>query len=246
MLYSANISIKIIKSKRGSIIPVEMDRFSRYLQPFKVIRSNSNYLGRLLFKTENNYNNFPMNITPYDEIYVSVDVETAGPSPSRYSLLSIGACLISQPDKSFYIELQPVTEEMLPETFAIHGLSMEALKTNGVPPAEAMASFDSWLKEVVPNDQVPIFVAFNAAFDWMFVSDYFHRYLGHNPFGHAAIDIKAYYMGFKGSTWKETSLQKVSRDYLFGRKISHNAEEDALDQAEIFSRLYKEARNLKT
>jgi len=184
-----------------------------------------------------------MNTTSYDEAYISVDVETAGPSPSRYSLLSIGACLVSQPQRSFYIELQPVNDEMLPEAFAIHGLSIEALIDEGVPPAEAMALFESWLKEVVPEGQVPVFVAFNAPFDWMFVSDYFHRYLGRNPFGHAALDIKAYYMGSTGSSWKETSMRNVSQDYLDGRTISHNAEEDALDQAKIFTRLYEEARN---
>jgi DNA polymerase III epsilon subunit-like protein len=185
-----------------------------------------------------------MNTTSiFDEAYISVDVETAGPSPTRYSLLSIGACSLSQPQKSFYVELQPVNDEMLSESFAIHGLSIEALRANGIPPLEAMIRFESWLQEVVPEDQVPIFVAFNAPFDWMFVSDYFHRYLGHNPFGHAALDIKAYYMGSAGSTWKETSMRNVSQDYLNGRRISHNAAEDALDQAIIFSRLYEEARN---
>ena len=68
-----------------------------------------------------------MNTTSFDEAYISVDVETAGPSPSRYSLLSIGAGLVSQPQRSFYIELQPENDEMLPEAFAIHGLSIETL-----------------------------------------------------------------------------------------------------------------------
>jgi len=60
-----------------------------------------------------------MNNTTYDEAYISVDIETAGPSPSLHSLLSIGACSVSQPNKSFYIELQPVNNEMLPEAFAM-------------------------------------------------------------------------------------------------------------------------------
>jgi DNA polymerase III epsilon subunit-like protein len=185
-----------------------------------------------------------MNNTTYDEAYISVDIETAGPSPSLHSLLSIGACSVSQPNKSFYIELQPVNNEMLPEAFAIHGLSLDELRINGIPPGEAMKRFDSWLNEVVPEDQAPVFVAFNAPFDWIFINDYFHRYLGHNPFGHTAIDIKAYYMGVTGSTWKDTTMKNVSRDYLGGRDISHNAEEDAIDQAKIFSQLYKEARKL--
>ena len=42
------------------------------------------------------------------ELLISVDVETAGPNPSQYSLLSIGACLVDEPDQKFYIELTPV------------------------------------------------------------------------------------------------------------------------------------------
>jgi len=177
-----------------------------------------------------------------NEAFISVDVETAGPNPSQYSLLSIGACTIWGPQRSFYVELQPVNEEMLAEAFAIHGLSIEVLIENGVSPEDAMARFETWLKEVVPVGQPPIFVSFNAPFDWMFVSDYFHRYLGHNPFGHAALDIKSYYMGLNGSSWKETAMRNVSKNVLDGRKISHNALEDAQDQAEIFVRLFDQAR----
>jgi len=183
-----------------------------------------------------------MDINTFDEAYVSVDIETAGPNPGQYSLLSIGACLVSQPEHSFYVELQPVNDNMLPEALEIHGLSLEELKRNGLPPVEAMAKFESWLQEILPPGERPQFVAFNAPFDWMFVNDYFHRFLGHNPFGHTALDIKAYYMGYKRSSWKETTMMNVSIEYLEGRSISHNALEDAIDQATIFSRLYHQTR----
>ena len=62
------------------------------------------------------------------EVYICVDVETAGPVPSQYALLSIGACLVEEPERSFYIELQPDREEFLPEAMAISGLSPEDLK----------------------------------------------------------------------------------------------------------------------
>jgi ribonuclease T len=178
----------------------------------------------------------------FDETYISVDVETAGPNPSQYSLLSIGACSVSDPENNFYIELQPLNDKLLPEAFAIHQLSLKALKSNGVPPPEAMAKFDTWLSGVGPEERKPVFVAFNAPFDWMFISDYFHRFLGHNPFGHSALDMKAFYMGLHGSSWKNTAMNRVAIDYLEGRQISHNALEDARDQAQIFTRLYTQAR----
>ena len=184
-----------------------------------------------------------MPATAFDEMYISVDIETAGPNPSQYSLLAIGACSVAQPKISFYIELKPVNDQLLPEAHAIHNLSIQDLKSRGTAPEKAMAEFAAWLEEVVPPGERPVFVAFNAPFDWMFVSDYFHRYLGGNPFGHAALDMKAFYMGLHGSSWKETAMSNVAEGYLDGRQISHNALEDAQDQAQIFTRLYNLSRN---
>jgi hypothetical protein len=71
----------------------------------------------------------------------------------------------------------------------------------------------------------------------MFVCDYFHRYLGRNPFGHAALDIKSLFMGVAGETWFETSLERVSERVLEGQSLNHNALEDARLQGEIFRHL---------
>ena len=38
------------------------------------------------------------------ETYISVDVEAAGPIPGAYSLLAIGACVVGNINKTFYIE----------------------------------------------------------------------------------------------------------------------------------------------
>ena len=35
--------------------------------------------------------------------YISVDIETAGPNPSQYAMLSIGACLVCEPQRTFYL-----------------------------------------------------------------------------------------------------------------------------------------------
>jgi DNA polymerase III epsilon subunit-like protein len=166
-------------------------------------------------------------------VYISVDVETAGPSPSLHSLLSIGACTLLQPRKTFYVELKPVTDGALPEALAVSGLSLEALREHGTPPADAMARFAAWIDAVTPPGERPVFVAFNAPFDWMFVNDYFHRFLGRNPFGHSALDIKALYMGSAGVSWGETGWRSVASQYLQNRRLTHHALRDAVDQAEI-------------
>ena len=175
------------------------------------------------------------------EAYVSVDVETAGPNPSQYSLLSIGACLVSDPQRTFYVELQPVNDNSTPEALTVSRLSLEELAERGLPPAEAMARFESWLAAEIPSDQQPIFLAFNAPFDWMFVNDYFHRFLGRNPFGHAALDLKAFYMGLTGVHWSETTMRYLAARYLSNRKLTHHALRDAQDQAELFQKMLSEA-----
>ncbi|MDQ2697707.1 MAG: 3'-5' exonuclease [Actinomycetota bacterium] len=174
------------------------------------------------------------------EVYISVDVETAGANPARFAMLSIGACLVDDPTTTFYVELKPDRDEVNEQALAISGLSMLTLAQEGIDSADAMLRFEAWVHEVVPEGSLPIFVGFNAAFDWMFVDDYFQRYLDRNPFGHTALDIKAYSMGMLDSTWGATSLRVLSPKYLTGRPLAHNALADAQDQAELFRALRSE------
>ena len=173
------------------------------------------------------------------ELFISVDVETAGPNPGSYAMLSIGACALQESVREFYIELKPDKEAFLPEALAISKLDMKELAKNGEPPEAAMRSFAEWITEVIPLDHQPVFVAFNAPFDWMFVADYFHRYLGYNPFGHKALDIKAYFMGAHSIPWNETSFSKATQLYGIDHPLSHNALQDARDQAELFKKMLR-------
>jgi hypothetical protein len=86
-------------------------------------------------------------------------------------MLSVGACLVDNPDVSFYVELMPDKEKMEPSAIKIAGLDPEELKRDGTPPNEAMQAFESWLQDHTSEGEQPVFVAFNAAFDWMFVAD---------------------------------------------------------------------------
>jgi len=176
------------------------------------------------------------------EIYICVDVETAGPTPGHYAMLSIGACLVEDPSTTFYMELQPDRPDYLPEAMAISGLSLDSLKQHGTAPKTAMQAFTEWLKNVVPEGRKAVFVALNAPFDWMFVNDYFYRYLGYNPFGYSALDIKAYYMGFVGVSWFETSMRQILAHFLQEKHLVHNALRDAQDQAEIFREILKRSQ----
>lgn len=165
--------------------------------------------------------------------YICVDIETAGPIPGEFAMLSIGACTIGSPRRTFYVELQPDRDGIDPQSMAVHHLDMQNLREEGRAPKAALEAFRDWLDMVLPEGQTPLFVAFNAPFDWMFVHDYFTRYLGENPFGHSALDIKALYMGYSGKPWAETSGKFLHRIYNEDKILSHNALQDAIDQAVI-------------
>jgi ribonuclease T len=180
-----------------------------------------------------------------NETFISVDVETAGPNPGTYSLLSIGACLVSDPAQRFYVELQPVNDAVTSEAMEVSQMGLEGLKRRGQSPVDAMKRFAEWVAEVTPANGQPVFVALNAAFDWMFVADYFHRYLGKNPFGHKALDIKAYFMGLRGIEWEQTGFEAISKYYQIEQRLNHNALEDAVMQAALFRKMLEENLNRK-
>ena len=176
-----------------------------------------------------------------NELYISVDVEAAGPVPAEYSMLSIGACVVGSPEVSFYIELKPINDRFIPEALAVCGFSLEQLKISGIEPGKGMKSFYEWIEDKA-TDLMPVFIGFNAPFDWQFINWYFHVFLGSNPFGINAIDIKAYYMGFSGSIWINTSSSRLPSWLQPADHKKHNALDDAIAQAEIFSRLLSASR----
>ncbi|MBN1538447.1 MAG: 3'-5' exonuclease [Anaerolineales bacterium] len=180
-------------------------------------------------------------MTQSDEFFISVDVETSGANPADYALLSIGACTLDEPPQTFYIELKPTSVKYRPEALAISGLSLESLQETGVPVEEALHQFEQWVHSVTPQNMQSVFAAFNAPFDWMFVNDYFLRYLGHNPFGHKALDIKALYMGIFKTSWDETSYHKICESLGINAPLSHHALDDALQQAALLKILLKES-----
>jgi DNA polymerase III epsilon subunit-like protein len=178
-----------------------------------------------------------------NEVFISVDVETSGPIPGEYSMLSIGACLVDAPETSFERTLKPLNRNADPEALAVTGFSLEELERIGTEPPQAMTEFDAWVKAVCSEGDVPLFVGLNAPFDWSFVNYYFHRFHGENPFGFAALDIKAYYMGVMGCSWRDTRSSAMASHLHPTQNGNHTAIQDAVYQAELFRLTRKQGKN---
>lgn len=173
------------------------------------------------------------------EIFVSVDVETSGPIPGEYSLLSIGACSVFDPDIGFTCELKPISDNFDRKALEVTGLSMQDMKKRGLEPETAMKAFFDWLSTLAGPEDLLVFVGFNAPFDWSFVNYYFHRFTGVNPFGFTALDIKALYMGAMGCSWRDTRSSKIAEHLKPTLSGTHDALLDARYQAEIFRLIWR-------
>ena len=172
--------------------------------------------------------------------YFSVDIESSGPIPGRYSMLSLGACAVDEPELSFYVEFQPISAEFVPEAMKVSAFDLEKLKKTGTAPTQAMADFQKWIEEN-SSGQKPVFVGFNASYDWQFVNWYFDSFVGSNPFGFGAVDIKSFYMGLTGKDWSASSSSQLPERFQPDTPQTHNALEDAKAQASIFLKMQKAA-----
>ena len=171
------------------------------------------------------------------ESYISVDIEADGPIPGEYSMLSLGAASVDKPERSFYVELRPISDRYVADALAVSGLDRDRLIEEGSAPESAMTAFLAWIDEAAGK---PVFVSFSS-WDWIFVYYYLLRFGGRSPFGHSSLDLKSFYMGAYGSSWAETGKRHIARNQpqlLEGvGPHTHNALDDAREQAELFRRM---------
>ena len=181
-------------------------------------------------------------------VYFCVDIETSGPVPYYFNMVSLGAAVVRAVGgrlvpvgKEFYVELRPDFAGFEPGAMAIHKLSLEHLQQEGEDSKQAMAQFTSWVAAQLQPGERPVFVGHNAPFDWAFVIFYF-KYAGlPNPFGYKALDTKALAMGKLGISWWDSNKDELEH-MLPGLKppppeLVHRADHDARYQAEILCAL---------
>jgi hypothetical protein len=179
------------------------------------------------------------------EIYFSADIETDGPYPGRYSMLSVGFAAVATYDgatvtrldprsHAAYWELKPESEHFDSEALLVNGLDRDRLRRSGTPANEAMTSASRWVREVAA-DRRPVMIAYPVAFDWLFLHWYFMNFCGQSPFGHGScIDIRSLYIGATGATYGKSSKKHVPDALKPKGAHTHHALDDAIEQGQLF------------
>lgn len=179
------------------------------------------------------------------EIFVSTDVETDGPIPGPHSMLSLGSAAYLA-DKTlvstFEANLLPIEGAAgHPGTmrwWATQPDAWRACHENQRPAAEVMKDYLAWLKTLPGR---PVFVAYPAAFDFMFVVWYLNRFAGENPFGWVALDIKTFAMSMLKIDFHHTVKNRMPRRWFDeGLPHTHRALDDAIEQGALFCNMLAE------
>ena len=81
--------------------------------------------------------------------------DKADRNSNPYAILSIGACLVEDPEQTFYVELIPEHTAATSEALAVTGLSIEELTRRGERPERAMSMFEDWVLTETPAGHRP-------------------------------------------------------------------------------------------
>lgn len=181
------------------------------------------------------------------EIYISTDIETDGPIPGPHSMLSLGSAAYLT-DKSciatFSANLEALPGASVhPETAAWWETQPEAwaaCRTDLETPKAAMERYLAWIKEL-PGE--PVFVAYPAGFDFLFVYWYFIYFVGESPFKHFALDIKTYAMAVLKTPYYSSTKNNMPKHWLAAEPHSHIALDDAIQQGLLFCHMLEKNLN---
>jgi hypothetical protein len=179
------------------------------------------------------------------ETYVSTDVETDGPIPGPHSMLSFASAAY-------------LADKTLVSTFSANLLTLEgasghpatmewwkknpeawvACRTNVEPADAAMPRYVAWLKALPGR---PVFVAYPAGFDFLFVYWYLMRFAGESPFSHSALDIKTYAMAMLKKGYRDATKRNMPKRWFDDLPHTHVALDDAIEQGALFCNMLRES-----
>lgn len=185
------------------------------------------------------------------DIYFSADVETDGPIPGPYSILSFAIVYAGSFDgisfkrpesyeRVFYRELKPISNAFQKEALDVNGLDRDRLCVEGMDPQQAMTEAFHWINSNA-NGAKPVLVAYPLSFDWTWLYWYFIQFCkAGSPFDYSrCFDIKTAVAVKAGIPISEAGRSRLDSSLSSHREHTHHAVDDAIEQAEIFANIFE-------
>lgn len=125
------------------------------------------------------------------------------------------------------------------EWWATQPEAWAACRTDLQDPEVAMRNCVQWIKGLAVK---PVFVAYPAGFDFLFMYWYLIRFAGESPFGHSALDIKSFAMAQLKTDFRATTKRNMPAHWFDKLPHKHVALDDAIEQGALFCNLLAENR----
>ncbi|MDQ0395832.1 3'-5' exonuclease [Labrys monachus] len=185
------------------------------------------------------------------DAYFSADVETDGPIPGPFSILSFALVYagsfdgkaFSRPQdyhKNIYRELKPISNNFEADALQVNGLDRDLLVKNGENPETAMTEAFKWITKVAGHAN-PVLVAYPLSFDWSWLYWYFVRFCPNgSPFGYSrCFDIKTAVAVKSKLPISQAGRSRLPNHLIPASRHTHHALDDAIEQAEIFANVFQ-------
>jgi hypothetical protein len=166
------------------------------------------------------------------ELYFSTDIEADGPLPYQFA-----------------VNVTPLADaKQDPDTMAFWAHNPEAYaatKIDQVDPWSAMRRYVAWVDATCKGhhskiEYRPVFVAFPAGFDFLFMYWYMVKFAGRSPFSFSALDLKSYAMAKLGCQYRASAKRNFPAEW-FPKDLPHThvAIDDAIEQGHLFLNMLK-------
>lgn len=185
------------------------------------------------------------------DVYFSADVETDGPIPGPFSMLSFALVYAgtfdgvrftrpSTYERGFYVELKPISSQFEAEALRVNGLDRERLAREGDEPRDAMTRASDWIMSL-SNAGKPVLVAYPLSFDWTWLFWYFTQYsVKGSPFAHSrCFDLKTAYALKAGLPINKAGRAHIPSALRGSAPHTHHALDDAVEQAQLFANIFE-------
>ena len=184
------------------------------------------------------------------DVYFSADVETDGPIPGPFSMLSFALVYAGAYDGShfkkpanfsqhFYAEIKPISNDFDQEALRVNGIDRDRLIREGESPDVVMRRASQWIQQVAGTGK-PVLVAYPLSFDWSWLYWYFIRFSSQSPFNYSrCFDIKTAFAIKAHLPIADAGRSRLKSTLRPPRSHTHHALDDAIEQAEIFANVFQ-------